>query len=75
MLLKEDINHVLNMSDEELDKFIEDMDAKQKENAEKIERLKKIKIYKLLIALSKKQYKEIADLENQIQMKGMYINE
>lgn len=63
------------LSDEELDKFIEDMDAKQKENAEKIERLKKIKRAKELIALSKQQDKEIADLENQIQMKGMDINE
>lgn len=63
------------LSDEELDKFIEDMDAKQKENAEKIERLKKIKRAKELIALSKQQDKEIVDLENQIQMKGMDINE
>ena len=63
------------LSDEELDKFIEDMDAKQKENAQKIERLKKIKRAKELIALSKEQDKEIADLESQIQMKGMDINE
>lgn len=63
------------LSDEELDKFIEDMNAKQKENAQKIERLKKIKRAKELIELSKEQDKEIADLESQIQMKGMDIDE
>lgn len=64
-----------NLSDEELDKFIEDMNAKQKENEQKIERLKKIKRAKELIALSKKQDKEISDLESQIQKEGIEFDE
>lgn len=64
-----------NLSDEELDKFIEDMNAKQKEKEQKIERLKKIKRAKELIALSKKQDKEISDLESQIQKEGIEFDE
>ena len=62
-------------SDEELDKFIEEMDAKQKEKEQRIERLKKIKRAKELIALSKQQDREISELESQIQKEGMDFNE
>ena len=74
---KEDIDEsrLSDFSDEELDKFIEDMDAKQKENEQKIERLKKIKRAKELIALSKKQDKEISELESQIQKEGIEFDE
>lgn len=71
----EDDSKLSNLSDEELDKFIEDMNAKQRENEQKIERLKKIKRAKELIALSKKQDKEIAELENQIQKEGIEFDE
>ena len=63
------------LSDEELDKFIEDMNAMQKEKEQKIERLKKIKKAKELIALSKKQDKEITELESQIQKEGIEFDE
>lgn len=69
-----DIN-VDGLSDEELDKFIEDMNAKQRENEQKIERLRKIKRAKELIALSKKQDKEISDLESQIKTEGIEFDE
>ncbi len=63
------------LSDEELDKFIEDMNAMQKEKEQKIERLRKIKKAKELIALSKKQDKEITELEGQIQKEGIEFDE
>ena len=63
------------LSDEELDKFIEEMGAKQKEKEQRIIRLKKIKRAKELIALSKQQDREISELESQIQEEGMDFNE
>ncbi len=63
------------LSDEELDRFIEAEDQKQKEKQQKIERLRKIKKAKELIALSKQQDKEIAELESQIQKEGMEFDE
>ena len=51
------------------------MDAKQKEKEQRIERLKKIKRAKELIALSKQQDREISELESQIQEEGMDFNE
>ena len=64
-----------NLSDEELDEFIEDMNAKQKEKQQKIERLRKIKRAKDLIALSKDQDREISDLERQIYERGIEVDE
>ncbi len=63
------------LSDEELDKFIETENNKQKENQQKIERLKKIKKAKELIALSKQQDREISELESQIRNEGMEFDE
>lgn len=69
--------NVNELSDEELDIFIQDMDKKQKESEKKIEalneRLKKIKRAKELIALNSKLNKEILELESQIQQEGIEI--
>ena len=54
------------LSDEELDKYINDIEIKQRENEKKIEKLKKIK---KLMELSKKLDAEIEELENQINAK------
>ena len=54
------------LSDEELDKYINDIEIKQRENEKKIEKLKKIK---KLMELSKKLDAEIEELENQINTK------
>ncbi len=63
------------LSDEELDKFIEDMNAKQEENKRKLERLEKLKRAKELIELNKQQDKEIEKLESQIREKGRNTDE
>lgn len=67
--------NVEDLDDAQLEKFIEEMNNKQKENERKIERLKKLKKAKDLIALNKKQDRIISELESQIQIEGVDFGE